>query len=163
MRCCDTASELCKSLCVQKIWCSSTSFISLLTRTIRAPTISNLLLRENTAPGTILYSFCAFLASLLIALFLFCQHVSVKLTEDAVTLTKIRSKLAEISIELLQEGNKLGKAVDLKTSTRNSKASWLPHFDEDFRCTVLHYNSRPPAWTLEYTSSLGGSSRRSIM
>jgi hypothetical protein len=70
-----------------------------------------------------LYSFCAFLASLLIALFLFCQHVSVKLTEDAVTLTKIRSKLAEISIELLQEGNKLGKAVDLKTSTRNSKAS----------------------------------------
>ena len=123
MRCCDTASELRKSLCVQKMWCSSTSFISFLTRTIRAPTISNLLLRENTAPGTILYSLCAFLTSLLIALSLFCQHVSVKLTEDAVTLTEIRSKLTEISIELFQGDNKLGKAVNLKTSTRISEAS----------------------------------------
>ena len=117
MRCCDTASELRKSLYLQEMWCSSTSFISLLTRTIRAPTISNLLLRENTAPGTILYSLCAFLTSLLIALSLFCRHVSVKLTEDAVTLTEIRSKLTEISIELILSGNKFAKAVDLRTST----------------------------------------------
>lgn len=123
MRCCDTASELRKSLCVRKMWCSSASFISFLTRTIRAPTISNVLLRENTAPGTILYSFCAFLTSLLIALSLFCRHVSVKLTEDAVTLTEIRGKLTEIYIELFQGDNKLGKAVNLKTSTGISEAS----------------------------------------